>query len=190
MADDPPFVFRDTSEDDAREYVAKQRRFRGYGTDEIARAEASQGFRFPPLFREYLETLGRERGELFCGSDVVAIDAMGEARAHAKEIAGNDLPASAVVLLTHQGYSVVYVLDDDSVWQVIEGETPKRVAASIRDFIAAEVSLMEDVWRSQHEDGGYYVSISRGIVSMTFPAAGERPFEKRWWQIFNKRRRC
>lgn len=93
--------------------LAARRGARGCTQDEIAQVEADQGVRLPAAYRELLAALGRDTGGLAVGSDLTFPGILG-ARADAVELfeeneVGHLLPASAVVVMIHQGYVVDFV---------------------------------------------------------------------------------
>lgn len=52
MAADPPFVFSETSDEDAERYRAKSTTFTGYAPAEVERIETALGLPLPTALRE------------------------------------------------------------------------------------------------------------------------------------------
>lgn len=192
MAENPPFVFRKTSQDLINAHLRRLVTFTGYTEQQVAEAEAQLGGRFPEVFRSYLREMGRRPGELFTGSDLAGIDEFPQFRADAPELAaeaGADLvlPPEAVVFLMHQGYTFVYLLAtggfDGPVFQSTEAEDePGEAAPSFAALLDAELTLMEGVDRDQHAAGGYYLTLRPdGTATQTHPArnSGDRPLDRR-----------
>ena len=73
MADNPPYLFRDTPEYLIEQHYRRLTTFTGYSEPEILQAEARLGARFPAVFREYLRKMAKSPGELFTGSDLAGI---------------------------------------------------------------------------------------------------------------------
>ena len=69
---------------------------------------------------------------------------------------------------------------DSPVFRYVEGRKAfEPCAAGFADYIGAEIDLQEDVHRSLHRRGGYYVTIRDGTISESHPALGEgeRPLD-------------
>jgi SMI1 / KNR4 family (SUKH-1) len=195
MAADPPFVFSDTSDEDAQRYRAKSTTFTGYSPEEGDRIESALGLRLPAALRQYLLTFGKASGDLFEGEDLPGIDEWLEFRMNAEELMRETdpslaLPDGAIVFLFHQGYVFQFVRagdgDDPKVWTYVEGETSfSESEGTFLDMLDGEVDLLEKNWDGQHDLGGYYVTVGKGGVTLTYPAAGERPLKSRkWWEFW------
>jgi len=190
MADDPPFRFVDTPERDAEAYLKRLKTFAGYSEPEVARAEQRLGVVFPTVFRTFLLSMGRDRGELLAGSDLAGVEGFEKFRANAIELmsksrADESLPPNAVVFLFHQGYSFAYLIADGAFDSAVHHYTerdrgPSVVAPGFAAFLDAELRLAEQVHRQSHEHGGYYLTIDGGYVTQTHPAlnSGDRPLDK------------
>ena len=189
MADDPPYRFVRTSRRDAEVHRRLKTTFAGCSAIEVATAERHLGVSFPAVFRTYLAMLGVARGDLFCGSDVAGPRQFPAFRTEAEDIlrashADGGLPDRAVVFLVHQGYSFdFFVADggfDGPVFRYVEGERAwEQCAEGFAAYLEAEIRLAEDVHRTSHAQGGYYITISGGQVSKTYPAraTGDRPLD-------------
>lgn len=191
MAQDPPFVFRDTPKELAQQYLHRLTRFEGYSEPAIAATERALGLPFPETFRSFLGRLGERRGDLFVGSEVAGLADFEEFAAEATQLLATaapslDLPSTAIVFLWHQGYSFSFIEGesgiDGPVWTYVEGESRFRAAApSFADFLESELRLLEKNHAVQHERGGYYLTVDpRGVVTASYPAgsSGDRPLER------------
>lgn len=189
MAEDPPYRFLRTPRREAEAFRRRKMTFAGYDTGEVEAAERALGVALPAVFRAYLQTIGRRRGDLFRGSDLAdlgdfaAFKDDADALLHQSE-ADQPLPAGAVVFLFHQGYSFDFFVAeggfDSPVFRYVEGRKAfEPCAAGFADYIGAEIDLQEDVHRSLHRRGGYYVTIRDGTISESHPALGEgeRPLD-------------
>lgn len=133
--------------------------FAGYSEAEVARAEIKLGVQFPAVFREYLREMARGHGELFCGSDLAGIDELEQYRADALALLAETdptltLPPGAVVFLSHQGYTFLYLVAaggfDSPVMQWIERDpAPGQVAVGFAELVDAELRLMERLAQNQ-----------------------------------------
>ncbi len=189
MADDPPYRFVRTSRRDAEVHRRLKKTFAGCPAVEVAAAERDLGVSFPAVFRAYLAVLGVARGDLFAGSDVAGPSQFSGFKTEAEDIlrasdVDRGLPDRATVFLIHQGYSFDFIIADggfDSpVFRYVEGERAwKQCAEGFAAYVEAEIRLAEEVHRTSHAQGGYYVTISGGRVSQTYPAmaSGERPLD-------------
>jgi hypothetical protein len=202
MAEDPPFRFLETPRRQAERYLQGLKTFAGYSNTEIARAEAELNVRFPVSFRTYLGRMGKNRGELFRGSDVADIRDLRSFRADAVELlhgmglTDRMLPTEAVVFLFHQGYSFLYLVAgtdlDPPVYQFVEGQREASLAAeSFLALLEAEVRLMERNYQTARERGGYWLTPTTTGVRQVHPAlnSGERPLDGphrfvRWWEFW------
>ena len=73
------------------------------------------GVRFPAVFREYLREMAKSPGDLFRGSHLAGITEFEQFRADALGLLAETdpaltLPPEAVVFLSHQGYTFLYLL--------------------------------------------------------------------------------
>jgi hypothetical protein len=165
MAEDPPYVFRDTP----RELIAHHHRqlttFTGDCEADINRVEQRLGLRFPSVFRAYLREMGQSRGDLFHGSDVAGIADLDRFRADALALMAEtdpqlSLPGDAVVFLFQQGYTFVYLRGqggfDGPVWQYLETEQqPQEITPGFADLVDAELRSMEHNRATTRTQGGY-----------------------------------
>jgi hypothetical protein len=191
MAEDPPYVFRDTP----RELIAAHNRrlttFIGYSEDQVAEVEGRLGVRFPAVFRAYLTEMGASPGDLFRGGDMADIATFDGFRAEALALMaetdpGLRLPPDAVVFLFHQGYAFLYLRAaggfDGPVWSYAETESePEEAAPSFADLVDAELRLMESNQATARERGGYYLTLyPDGGAAQSYPAlsSGERPLDR------------
>lgn len=202
LAEDPPYVYRDTPRHLIERHHRRLTTFVGYTEAEVAEAEARLGLRFPAVFREFLRQMARSPGDLFRGGDLAGIAEFEQFRADALELLAETdptlpLPADAVVFLSHQGYTFVYVLAvggfDGPPMQWTEGERgPRQVAATFADMVDAELRLMESNHRAYLGQGGYFLTLHpEGGATQSHPAlaGGERPLgqqsaSKRWWRFW------
>jgi len=191
MANNPPYVFRDTPENLIKQYRRELTAFDGYTEREVANAEAELGVSFPTVFRTFLLELARRPGDLFGGSKLAEIEDFEEFRLFALKLMAQTerwlvLPREAVVFMTHQGYTFLYILGtggfDGPVIQWVEGHRePRQVSDTFAKMVDSELRLMErndESWRSQ---GGYYVTLGPDarIRTTVYPAyaTGDRPLD-------------
>jgi hypothetical protein len=165
--------------------------FVGYTEAEVAAAEAGLGVRFPAVFRAFLTAMARSPGELFRGSELAGIAEFPQFRADALELLAETdpslcLPPEAVVFLSHQGYTFVYLIADGGFdgpvtqWTETERE-PRLVADTFAAMVDDELRLMESNNAAFREQGGYYLTLHpEGGSSRTHPAlsSGERPLDQ------------
>lgn len=200
MADNRPYVYRDTPQYLIEEHRRRLTVFAGYAEDEVVAAEQRLGARFPAVFRAYLSQMGRSSGDLFCGSDLAGIDGFERFRADALALMAEtdpalSLPQDAVVYLFHQGYSFDYLRADGGfdgpVLQYIEGwDGPSEGAPAFAALVDSQLHAMESLERSQREQGGYSVTVYPG--GWTTHSFGERPLQqipsgRRRWQFWRRR---
>ena len=191
LTETPEYVFRDTPEYLIEQHHRRLTTFTGYSEREVAASEVDLGIRFPSLFREYLRAMAKSPGDLFRGSDLAGITDFPQFRADALELLAEtdpqlSLPPEAVVFLSHQGYTFVYLLARDSFdsppMQLTETERePQQIAAGFADMVDAELRLMERNNLAFREKGGYYLTLHPGGWStQTHPAlaSGERPLDQ------------
>jgi hypothetical protein len=193
LADNPPYVFRDTPHYLIEKHYQRLTIFVGYTEDEVVKAEARLRVRFPSVFREYLRTMAKSPGDLFRGSDLAGLSEFEQFRSHALKVLAPEfsLPPEAVVFLSHQGYIYLWLLAiggfDGPVLQV--KREPQQVAATFAEMVDAELQLMQSNNRRFREHGGYYLTLHpEGGTTESFPAlaSGERPLdqiaptERRW----------
>ena len=176
MADDPPYVFKDTPEHLMERHHLRLTGFEGYSEAEVASAESELGMEFPELFRSFLLQMGKASGEMFCGSDLAGLSKLGEFRDEAARLmAAADpalaLPGEAVVFLFHQGYAFNFFTGGSrpdtpvSVW--CEGDAePAEVAPSFEEFVENQLRVMEEGHEHLIETGGYYLTL--------YPEGGRR----------------
>src|SRR5688572_10147050 len=148
LANDPPFRFKQTSRTAAQWYMRRMTTFEGCPQAEIAAIETNLGVEFTEMFRAYLRHMGKARGHLFCGSDIAQPSLFEEFRRFGQELMHEtsqslELPADAVVFLTHQGYQFTFVQlrggFDCPVLNYMETESaPKQIAESFASFLDAE----------------------------------------------------
>jgi hypothetical protein len=191
LANKPAHVFRDTPQDLIEQHYQRATNFVGYSEAEVADAESRLGVRFPAVFREYLREMGRSRGDLFRGSDFADISQFEKYRSNALELLSEmdpslTLPPEAVVFMSHQGYTFVYVLGvggfDSPPMQWIEmRREPHKIAGGFAGMVNAELCQMEENNAALLQSGGYYLSLrSDGISRQSYPAknSGQRPLDR------------
>lgn len=181
LTENPAYVFRDTPQRLIDEHHRRMSTFAGYSEAEVAKAEATLGVQFPMVFRTYLREMAKSPGDLFRGSDLPRIDQFEEFRTNAIELLAETdstlkLPPEAVVFLSHQGYTFVYImasggLDSPAMqWTETERE-PEQVAATFAELVEAELELMEHNNKTSRESGGYYVTLHPdGTTTESYPA--------------------
>ncbi|MCE9568111.1 MAG: SMI1/KNR4 family protein [Planctomycetes bacterium] len=181
MANTPEYVFRDTPQHLIEQHYRRLTTFDGYSEAEVVAAEEGLGVRFPAVFREYLRVMAKSSGDLFRGSNRAGIAEFKQFRAGAlKLLAETDpalaLPPEAVVFLSHQGYTFVYLLavggfdGPPMQWTETEQE-PRQVAETFADMVDAELRLMESNNAASRTQGGYYLTIRpEGGSSRLYPA--------------------
>ena len=108
LVDNRPFVFRDTTVEDAEAYLNSKKTFEGLEEEQVSLLEFELGVEFPTLFRTFLRELGSSCGLVFTGSDCSHKDypSFLEAAAHLIAESGLELflTDKSVVFLIHQGY--------------------------------------------------------------------------------------
>lgn len=202
LAETPEYAFRDTPRHMIEQHYRRLTTFVGYSEPEVAAAESSLGVSFPVVFREYLRGMANSPGDLFRGSHLAGIAEFPQFRADALELLAEtdpqlSLPPEAVVFLSHQGYTFVYLLAaggfDGPPMQWTETERqPRQVAATLADMVDAELRLMESNNAASREQGGYYLTLHpEGGSSQSHPAlaSGERPLDqvppgRPWWRFW------
>ena len=165
MAEDPPYVYRETPRELIEQHHQRLTTFVGYAEDEIAKVEDGLRIRLPLVFRRYLLEMCKSPGDLFQGSDLAGIGDFEQFRADALALmaetnAALSLPPEAVVFLFHQGYTFVYLLAlggfDGPVLQYTETERePRELAPAFAELLDSELHLMESSHRDFHKRGGY-----------------------------------
>jgi hypothetical protein len=202
LAETPEYVFRDTPRHLIEQHYRRLTNFCGYTEPEVAAAEARLGVRFPAVFREYLREMAQSPGDLFRGSHLAGITEFEQFRADAVALLAETdpaltLPPEAVVFLSHQGYTFVYLLAAGGFdgppmqWTETERE-PRQVAAGFADMVDAELRLMESNNTAFRARGGYYQTLHpEGGSTRSLPAraSGERPLDqvppgKPWWRLW------
>ncbi|NLE58521.1 MAG: SMI1/KNR4 family protein [Planctomycetes bacterium] len=197
LADHPGYVYVSTPRRLIKQEYRRLTTFVGYPESEVAAAESRLGVRFPAVFRQYLLEMGQSPGELFDGSETAGPAGFDQLRADALELMAETdpaltLPPEAIVFLFHQGYMFLYLLAasgfDGPVmsWTETERE-PRQVAAGFAEMVDADLRLMEDNNRQDHEDGGYYQILGTdGGGTQVHPplARAERPLDYAWlWRL-------
>lgn len=172
LADNPAYVFRDTSQRLIDRHYQRLTTFVGFPESEVAVAEERLGGKFPDIFRQYLLQMGKSPGDLFRGSHLAALDELQQYREDALELLEDmdfepDLPENAVVFLDHQGYTFVFLLaaggSDGPVMQWTETKMePNLAAETFAEFVDAELRLMEENNRMSRKNGGYYLTLFPG----------------------------
>lgn len=191
MADDPPYIFRDTPRELIEAHHRRQTAFVGYTEEEVAGVEGRLGVQFPAVFRAFLTGMARSPGELFRGSNLVVLSGLEWFRRAALKLMAeadptSTLPEDAVVFLFHQGYAFLYLRAaggiDGPVLQYTEsGSEPREAAPSFADLVDAELRLMERNQATARERGGYYMTLyPGGGAAESFPAlsSGDRPLDR------------
>jgi hypothetical protein len=107
----------DTGEQHPIEELALRLDALGCTPEEVARVEADYGQPLPHSFRIFLETMGRDVGGLFGGSDIGFPDMLGMRQDVENLLVENEcrhaLPDDALVFMMHQGYILYFVRSDD-----------------------------------------------------------------------------
>jgi hypothetical protein len=202
LAENPDFVFQNTPRHLIEWHYRRLTTFAGYSEPEVAEAEARLGVSFPAVYRQYLLEMAKSPGELFRGSHLAKIAEFEQFRVDALELLAETdpaltLPREAVVFLSHQGYTFVYLLavggfdGPPMQWTETERE-PRQVAPTFAAMVDAELRLAEGNNRESREQGGYYLTLHPdGGASQSHPAlaSGERPLDqlpadKRWWEVW------
>ncbi len=145
MADWPAYVFRNTEADLIDRHYQHVTQFAGYSEADIAAVETSLGVQFPSVFRAYLRLMARSPGGLFRGSDLAGIGEFPQFRQSALDLLAEtdptlSLPPQAVVFMSHQGYTFIYLECaggfDSAPMQWLEGKpSPKRVADGFAQMV-------------------------------------------------------
>ncbi|NIQ00865.1 MAG: hypothetical protein GWM98_25325 [Nitrospinaceae bacterium] len=187
MADNPPYVFKNTPQKLIDQHYQHLTSFVGYSQLEVETAEKFLGLRLPTLFRTYLLEMGRSPGDLFCGSDLAKgpADLMSYKKYAQEKVAEADtnwtLPREAVVFLSHQGYQFDYILASDPfdgpvmTWSEIDPE-PIEIAPTFEKYVDRILSGSENLDKSNRNSGGYYLTIHPdGGTSQSYPAADDEP---------------
>ncbi len=191
MAENPPYVFRDTPPELIEQHHRRLTTFAGYSAREITDAEARLGICFPAVFRTYLREMAKSPGDLFRGSHLAGIADFEQFRYDALELMAETdpaltLPRDAVVFLFHHGYTFVYHLATGAFdsppmqWTETERE-PRQVAETFAEMVNAELRLMETNNQAYREKGGYYLTLHPGggaTESHPALASGERPLDE------------
>lgn len=189
LAENPPYVFRDTPRYLIDQHERRLTTFAGYGESEVAEAEARLHSRFPDVFREYLLRMAKSTGDLFRNSELAGPDDFERFREDAvamlaKGRTPRTLPPEATVFMWHQDRVRVFMylpaaggFDSPVMQWSARGREPKQVAASFAAMVDAELGLMEDANRRSREDGGYYLTLYPGGAAQSYPslASGDRP---------------
>jgi hypothetical protein len=190
LANNPPYVFRDTPHHLIQDYYRRLTSYAGYSEAEISSAEERLCVKFPVVFRTFLREMARSGGELFRGSHLAGLSDFEDFRDFATEIITDtdptlSLPPNAVVFLEHHGYTFLFMQADGGfdapIMQWIECERePKHAALGFAELVDAELMLKERNNRSAREKGGYYLTLfPDGTTRETHPALadGERPLD-------------
>ena len=192
LAHNSPDVFVDTPQHLIDEHQRQQTTFSGWTEREVANCEAELGVSFPLVFRQYLLEMGKSPGDLFKGSERAGIDEFDKFRSFAMRLLNRldpqlRLPRDAVVFLTHQGYTFLYLIASDGFdgpvmqWMELERE-PETIAPTFANLVDAELQLMEKVNQDAIESGGYYLTLhpNGGSTRWAPPInSGERPLQGR-----------
>jgi hypothetical protein len=188
MADNPPYVFRDTPHALIEQHYRRLTTFAGYSEGELVGAEERLGVRFPAVFRAYLLGMGKSPGDLFRGSEFAGIADFERFRGNALALVARRepnlaLPHDAVVFLFHQGYTFVYLRAaggfDGPTFQYIARERELReVAPTFAHMVDAELRLMENNNRRFREQGCYYMMLYPEGGASTWHGGRERPLDK------------
>jgi len=188
LVDNRPFVFRDTTIEDAEAYLNSKKTFEGLEEEQVSLLEFELGVEFPTLFRTFLRELGLSCGLVFTGSDCNPKDYPSFLETAADLIAQSGLELfltdKSVVFLLHQGYTFLYFESltgyDTAVFQYTESDSgPKEISSSFAELVDSELCLWEDLNRSWRDCGGYYITIDGDVCREIHPtvASGERPLD-------------
>ncbi len=190
LANNRPFRFIDTNQEDAERYLTAMRSYSGLTEEEISNLEANHEIKFPFVFRSFLQYFGTSRGHLFRGSDASPGN-YAKYKKWAEELLRENgissfLTEKAFVFLFHQGYSFLFFYSeakiDLPIYQYVEGaDKPQIIADSFANFLDSTLKSMEKVNQDQRANGGYFLSIrDDGWQKETHPARNSsiRPIDK------------
>ena len=190
MAEEPPYVFRDTPPQLVEAHRRRLTTFAGYSESEVAEAEARLGVRFPAVYRAFLREMAKSPGELFRGSDLAGVGDFERFREDALVMLSDldpppSLPREAVVFLWHQGYTFIFLLagggfDAPPMQWMEDHPEPRQVAPAFAAMVDAELGMMERGRAELRARGGYYLTLRPdGGSTETYPApaSGERPLD-------------
>jgi hypothetical protein len=188
MADNPPYVFRDTPQLLIDRFQRRLTTFDGYSEQEVAAAESRLGVQFPQVFRTYLKEMGKSRGELYSQSFMAGINEFEQFRTDALSlIAETDpnlsLPSDAVVFLLYYGNTYVYFravggFEVPTLQWIEPHRKMTQVAPTFALMVDGELQKMQRNQQVFHEQGGFYLTLHPdGGATQTYPALakGERP---------------
>lgn len=181
MADDPPYIFRDTPSSLIQQEYDRLTHFKGFSEAEVCEIEAQLHGSLPALFRRYLCEMGRSPGDLFVGSEFIRPSGFVSFRDRAlRMIRRKDpnatLSARAFVFLIHQGYTFLSIDaaegDDGPVDQYSERQAEvQQIAPTFAQLVNSELKLMERTHQASHENGGSYHTLFDGGGASWSPAA-------------------
>lgn len=190
LVDLRPYVFRDTPQARAEEYVRRLTTFEGMVEIEVVALERALGVVFPQEFRAFLLRMGRHPGDLWRGSDIYPNEYAEYRGAMAEVIAETGISSfispHTVVFLMHQGYSFMFFEAIDpvhaAVWGYTEGDAaPTLVHTTFMDYLEAEVRGSERHNEEMRASGGWFLTVhENGSESMFSPARseGRRPMDE------------
>lgn len=182
LIQDRPFRFKDTRKVDAVHYLKQLTTFEGLFEEEINTLETSLQVNFSTVFRNYLHSLGKARGDLFKGSEVNPQQYEEYRRWAETLLQENGIPSfltdTTVVFLFHQGYHFNYFeaadMFDVPVYSYTEGNTsPKKIAATFSEFLDAEIQRMEHLNQTLRLSGGYFLTVNQQGIKQAFPARND-----------------
>lgn len=192
LAQDPPYVYRDTSDELIRQHHRRLTTFVGYPEQEIAAEEARRGLRFPQVYRAYLARMGVARGDLFRGSKIARLHDFDALRQNAQEMLAEIgktlvLADDHLVFMGHQGYLYYAFAADGGFDSAVlrwsdGGDLGRRIAPGFAELVEEELGLAEDVHAGEHETGGYYLTVyAEGGERQHHPAlaGGDHPLPRR-----------
>ena len=172
-----PFRFKDTKRADAARYLKQLTAFEGLSEEETAALETVLRVNFPMVFRNYLQRLGKARGDLFKGSEVDP-QKFKEYRQWAETLLQeNGVPSfltdTTVIFLFHQGYSFTYLEAEDTfdvpVYLYVEGSSgPQKIASTFSEFLNTEIQRMEHLNQTLYLNGGYVLTVNQQGSKQTF----------------------
>jgi len=173
-----PFRFKETKRADAVRYLKQLTIFAGLSEAEINALETSLEVNFPTVFRSYLQSLGKARGDLFKDSEGDP-QKFKEYRQWAEALLQeNDVPSfltyTTIVFLFHQGYSFTHFeaagMFDAPVYNYTEGNVgSQKIAETFSEFLDAEIQRMEHLNQTLYLNGGYFLTVNQQGIKQTFP---------------------
>lgn len=168
------FFFKDTTEEDAQQYLAAKKEFIGLTEAEILKYEQGLSQTFPEDFRQYLLHFGKQCGELFANGQDLNHKEFLEYRDDAQELLDDCkitgfLNDQTLVFEFHQLYTFSCFRYNEAgervIFQFSEGdEAPVQRYNSFTDMLEYEVQKAEAWHKEESTTRGYFVIIKDGYV--------------------------